>query len=107
MPALQPIAIPERLRVVATLARLMQTLDHSATPVGPAQYRSVAQHLAQALAEAEADSALEAVLNTYPAAAELYENVRYEHAGLCRLPLARSLQSEQAAREAIHTARKP
>jgi hypothetical protein len=47
------------------------------------------------------DDDLQAVLNTFPAAAELYENLNYQHAGLCRSPLDRSLAAEVKARELI------
>ncbi|MCH8855539.1 MAG: hypothetical protein IIA03_04705, partial [Proteobacteria bacterium] len=45
--------------------------------------------------------ALATVLDHFPAAAELYENLQYAHAGLCRAPLEASLQSELAARELL------
>jgi hypothetical protein len=48
--------------------------------------------------------ALAALLDTHPAAAELYENVNYQHAGLCRSALDASLDAERQARQAIHLA---
>jgi len=45
------------------------------------------------------------VLDSFPAVAELYENLHYEHAGLCRSVLETSLAAELAARAAIESAR--
>jgi hypothetical protein len=41
------------------------------------------------------------VLRAFPAAAELYENVQYAHAGLCRQPLEAALNAELLTRAAI------
>lgn len=83
------------------LAELLERLEHSAEPVGPEQYRSVALHLVDELHERQSDTALQALLDTHPAAAEVYENVNYQYAGLCRSPLERSLDAERQARQAI------
>jgi DNA-directed RNA polymerase specialized sigma24 family protein len=48
--------------------------------------------------------ALGALLDTHPAAAELYENVNYQYAGLCRSALDASLAAEQLAKEALNRA---
>lgn len=95
------IQVPGRLVPLAAMARLLEKLDRSGEPVDPAQYRHVVQRLQALMAECPADESLHAVLEVFPAAAELYENLHYEHAGLCRAPLERSLQSEAAAREAM------
>ena len=88
------------------LARMLERLDRSAVAVDPQQYRGVVDHLADALRAAPHDTALEAVLDASPAAAELYENLQYQHAGLCRSPLEASLNAELAARAVIDAARK-
>jgi len=107
MQAVQHIQIPERLRVVVTLAHLLQRLEGSSVPVSPTQYHSVALRLVDELDHVESDEALDAVLNTFPAAAQLYENLHYEQAGLCRMPLELSTSTELAARAAIkHAARR-
>jgi hypothetical protein len=98
------VAIPERFRVVVTLAQLLERLESSRAPIGADQYRSVARHLADELANAEPGPELEAVLDAFPASAELYENLRYEQAGLCRAPLERSLDTERLARRALEAA---
>lgn len=87
------------------LARMLERLERSKVPVDPQQYRSVADHLAGALRTAPRD-VLEAVLRASPASAELYENLQYEVAGLCRSPLEPALQAERAARAAIDAARR-
>lgn len=104
MQTAKSIEIPERLRVVATLARLLSALDDSPQHIGPEQYRSVAQRLAQALSVAEPDASLDLLLSHFPSAAEVYENLRYEQAGLCRHPLEPALTAELQARAALKKA---
>jgi len=92
---------PTNLTVAYMLAELLERLERSAAPVGAEQYRSVVQHLVEELAEVQPDPALSALLDAHPAAAELYENVNYRHAGLCRSPLEFSLNAEMRAKEII------
>lgn len=89
------------LTVTHVLADLLERLEHSAEPVGAEQYRSVVLHLVNELHEVQSDTALHALLDAYPAAAEVYENVNYQYAGLCRSPLDPALGAEQQARQAI------
>ena len=93
------------LTVTHVLAELLERLEHSAVPVGAEQYRSVATHLIDALAQVTPGRALAALLDTHPAAAEVYENLNYQHAGLCRSALEPALQAEQQARQAIERAK--
>jgi hypothetical protein len=88
------------------LARMLERLDASGVAVDAQQYLSVVEHLTDELRGAPQDAALHAVLSAFPAAAELYENIQYEHAGLCRSPLDAALNAELAAREIIAAARK-
>lgn len=90
---------------LVTLARVLERLDRSAVAVDPHQYRTVVEHLADELRAAPHDATLEAVLAASPATAELYENLQYGVAGLCRSPLEASLNAELAARAAIDAAR--
>lgn len=92
------------LTVTHVLAELLERLEHSAVPVGAEQYRSVATHLIDALGQVTPGRALAALLDTHPAAAEVYENLNYQHAGLCRSALEPALQAEQQARQAIERA---
>lgn len=87
------------------LARMLERLDRSGEPVDPRQYRGVVEHLAEVLRTVPYDAALEAVLQASPSTAELYENLHYQHAGLCRSPLELGLGAEMAARAAIEQAR--
>ena len=106
MNATQPRMLPDRLSVAFTLAHLLQKLDVSATAAAD-QYRSVVSRLSEELARLPMDDDLQAVLNTFPAAAELYENLNYQHAGLCRSPLEPALAAELKAAEVIrHAARR-
>jgi hypothetical protein len=92
------------LTVTHVLANLLERLEHSAVPVGAEQYRSVVNRLADALGEAEPGPELGALLDSHPAAAEMYENTHYQHAGLCRSPLDPALAAERQARQAIERA---
>ena len=104
MNATQPHPHKTDLTVTHVLAELLERLEHSAEPVGPEQYRSVVLHLLDELGEVEQGVALGALLDTHPAAAELYENVNYQYAGLCRSALDASLAAEQQAKLAIDKA---
>jgi hypothetical protein len=97
----QPQAAPARLAVAVLLSQLLQRLDHSAMPVGAEQYRSVVSHLAKELEQLNGDPLLPRLLDQFPSVAELYENLNYRHAGLCRSPLEPALGAEVQARQAI------
>jgi hypothetical protein len=92
------------LAVTHVLAQLLERLEHSAVPVGPEQYRSVVTHLVEQFRDTEAGTDLGQLLDAYPAASEVYENLNYQHAGLCRSALDASLAAELAARKAIERA---
>ncbi|HEY0824220.1 MAG TPA: hypothetical protein VGD76_10570, partial [Ramlibacter sp.] len=82
----------------------LERLDRSGVAVDPQQYRGVVEALSEVLRTVPHDAGLEAVLEASPATAELYENLNYGHAGLCRSPLERSLNAELAARGVIDAA---
>ncbi len=92
------------LTTLRILAELLERLDRSKVPVDAGQYAAVASRLSQALRAVKSDEALGTLLASHPAAAELYENTRYEAAGLCRSPLEKSVAAEQKARAAIQFA---
>jgi len=100
------IEVPQRLRVLVTLAKLLERLEHSAVPVSAEQYRSVAEHLVRELAAVEHDETFEKLLAVFPAMSQLYENAYYAHAGLCRSPLDASLAAELEAKKALIRAAK-
>lgn len=93
------LSVPTELLSLVRLAQLLQAVEHRA--VDPHQYRLLAQKLGAELQAHQGHGALPALLDHFPAASELYENVQYAHAGLCRAPLEMSLQSELAAREVL------
>ena len=97
---------PARLAVAALLSQLLERLDRSTVPVGAEQYLSVVRHLKEEFAELGTEGSLSALLDAYPSAAELYENLNYQHAGLCRSPLESSLEAEVRARQLIERARR-
>ena len=92
------------LTVTHVLAELLERLEHSTQPVAAGQYRSVVLHLIDELATIEPGSGLRALLDTHPAASELYENVNYQHAGLCRSALDAAIAAESQAKQAISRA---
>ena len=102
----RPVNPKARLAVAQLLAQLLERLDRSAEPVGAEQYRSVVRHLAEEFEELQSTQGLSPLLDAFPSAAELYENLNYAHAGLCRSPLERSLDAEVQARQLIERARR-
>lgn len=109
-------ALPARLLSLAAMAALLERLE-SNPPVARAgqagtgkasaeQYRLVAMRTSALLAETPTDSHLHALLAASPATAQLYENLRYQHAGLCMAPLEEALNAELAAGAAIERARR-
>lgn len=92
---------------LVALARMLERLERSPQPVDADQFRTVVDRLKAELAATPHDATLEAVLATFPCTAELYENMQYEHAGLCRSPLEPAMQAEIDARRAIDAVRAP
>jgi hypothetical protein len=97
--------LPARLNSLAAMCGLLERLDRQRSTASAEQYRSVAQQVKALLAAAEPDAHLQALLNAAPASAMLYENLRYDIAGLCRAPLEQALNAELAATAAIRKAR--
>jgi hypothetical protein len=95
-------------RNLVTLVQVLRKLEHSSVPVDPEQYRALVAQITAELGNHPHDAGLEALLAGVPELAELYENINYAHAGLCRSPLEAGVRAEQAARDAIEAAmRKP
>jgi hypothetical protein len=88
------------LSVPATLAHLLDVLDHRPRGANATQYRAVATSLAQELTRLD-QATLDALLSSSPAAAEIYENQHYAHAGLCRSDLDQAMQAELQAKAVI------
>lgn len=87
--------------VLRILAALLQRLDDSSVPVDAGQYASVAARLANEMRAVASNHELAGILDAYPAAAELYENINYQYAGLCRSALDTALAAEQQAVAAL------
>lgn len=92
------LTVPVELLPFARLAQLLQALDGQGAAADAHQYRLLVQKIAAELQAQQGHEALPALLDHFPASAEIYENLQYAHAGLCRAPLALSLDSELAAR---------
>ncbi len=92
------------LTVTRTLAALLERLENSQVPVGADQYRSVVLHLVDELTAVAPNEALKTLLDAHPATAQVYENLNYQHAGLCRSSLEFSLGAEMRAKEIIERA---
>lgn len=92
-------------RNLVALARMLERLERSAPSVDADQFRTVVQRVSAELQSLPHDAALDAVLATFPTVAELYENLNYQHAGLCRSPLEPAMAAELSARSAIDKAR--
>ena len=92
--------------MVVALAHLLQRLESGPLEASAEQYQLVARKLREELARAPFDGRLDAVLRTYPAAADVYENFRYEVAGLWRAQLDQSANTELQAKKVIEAAAK-
>ncbi len=99
-----------RVEHVVALAQLLERIEQSpnrsANGVGPQQYRNLVQQLQQALAQPLPQEVLNAILNAAPATAELYENLHYADAGLCRSPLEAGIDAEVQAANLLDRLRK-
>ena len=95
------IEVPARLSVLVTLAQLLERFERAPAAIPPEQYRSVVGHLVREIGTVEHDDTFRRLLDVFPATSELYENLQYGHAGLCRSPLEAALEAEAAARDAI------
>lgn len=98
------IQLPERLRVLVTLAGLLERLETNVKAGSADQYQSVVRHLIAELGRLDGDETIDMILGMFPATSVVYENLRYGQAGLCRTPLELSLNSELEARAAIDRA---
>ena len=95
----------EQLNTLGLLCGTLQHLESSHHPIDPRQYRLVVGRLSKLLSELTVDAQVRALLCTYPAAAELFENINYAEAGLCLHDLSQSSRAERAARQAIDAVR--
>jgi hypothetical protein len=101
MGAVTSIRVPASLQTLAETGMLLERLERLPRSASAVQYREVVLAVQRLLGEAEPSDALDALLRALPATAELYENLRFAHAGLCRSPLDAAAMAEVAARDAL------
>jgi hypothetical protein len=87
----------ERTAALARLAAVLQHFENGRLPFQAEQYRAVVSQLKTLMRRSAGSPALQAVLDAHPAAAELYENLHYEQAGLARSPLEQAVSAELEA----------
>lgn len=100
------IRLPFRLRTLAASATMLERLERNPRSASPEQYRAIVRQVSTMLEAAARDEALPTLLGAFPATAELWENLHYAAAGLCRSPLPQSVDAEIAAQSAIDHARR-
>jgi len=96
----------ERTAALVRLAAVLQHFDSGRLPFNAEHYQAVVKQLTTALRRNAGSPALPAVLAAHPAAAEVYENLNYEQAGLARSPLEQAVAAELEATHAIARLRK-
>jgi hypothetical protein len=89
------------ITVTRVLAGLLERMERSNEPFDAEQYRSVVKRLAESLANAQSGDALGALLAAHPGASQVYENINYQYAGLCRSALDPALAAENEVRQLI------
>jgi hypothetical protein len=108
---MSPSEVRSHMHNVVALADLLECVETGAAQASASGYRLLVQRLQVALGKDLPGDALLDVLDRYPAASEVYENMHYQHSGLFRAPLERSVSSELIAthilREVSRAARKP
>jgi hypothetical protein len=102
-----PLAGSAQLSIIETLAYALERVERGFSSASALQYQQLSARLVQALRTVAAGVPLQPLLDTYPATAELYENIHYERAGLCRSPLEASSDAEVMARTILARARCP
>ncbi|HTP72954.1 MAG TPA: hypothetical protein VML58_12100 [Burkholderiaceae bacterium] len=93
--------IRSRLENVFALAHLLHRVESGHARANADGYRHLVTQLQAALSEEMPSDALKAILDAYPAASDVYENMHYAQAGLSRAPLERSVASELLAHETL------
>ncbi len=101
MPAPKVQTPRNAVNTAVALAHLLERIDRSGDPIDGAQYQIVVSRLKTALAADLPDTALAAVLKTYPSTAELYENMHYEVSGLSRSSLESAVSAEMQTTELL------
>ena len=87
----------ERIAALVRLVTVLQHFESGRLPFDAGQYHSIARQVTSALRRNDGSPALQAVLDASPIAAELYENLHYDQAGLARSPLDQAVAAELEA----------
>jgi hypothetical protein len=107
---MSPSEVRSHMHNVVALADLLECVETGAAQASASGYRLLVQRLQVALGKDLPGDALLEVLDRYPAASEVYENMHYQQSGLFRAPLERSVSSELIAthilRDVARAARK-
>ena len=88
------VRVPAQLEPLLGLAHLLERMERLPSSLNATQYRSVVTRVQSLLQEAAPGESLDALLGAFPATAELYENLHYARAGLCRSPLDAAVSAE-------------
>lgn len=93
------VHLPATLQNLANLSALLERIERGQRAPDPAQYRQLVDHIVGEIQLRSNDVALPQLLACFPATAELYENLRYDVAGLCLSPLEQSVDAERMTRQ--------
>lgn len=93
--------IRTRLETVIALAHLLECLEAGTASASADGYRRLVLRLQAALSDDIPADALQAILNAFPAAGQVFENLHYAHSGLSRASLERSVSSELQAKRVL------
>jgi len=99
--ALSSNEIRYRLHTVVALAELLECVENGTAQASADGYRLLVRRLQVGLSQDFPADALLSLLNQYPATSQVFENMHYEHSGLSRAPLDRSVSSELTARQIL------
>lgn len=98
------IPMSNQMSVVATLAALLERVEQTGLAPDAGQYQGLVQRLSQELAGVDGDPLLPALLDAFPTAGLVYENLKYQHAGLCRSALEPATQAELQVQQLLRRA---
>lgn len=94
-----------QLSIIETLAYALERVERGFSSISPRQYQQLTARLSDSLRTVGPGVSLQTLLDAFPSTAELYENVNYDRAGLCRSPLQASSDAEVMARAIVARAR--
>jgi hypothetical protein len=99
--AMSTYEVRYRLHTVVALAELLECVENGTAHASADGYRLLVQRLQVGLSQDFPADVLLSLLDEYPAASQVFENMHYEHNGLSRSPLDRSVSSELMARQIL------